>query len=69
MNNSKRTDDESGDESTGALPEEWVDTDRDPKLPSANLGTFEMNQGLCLYDRDHPGQYLIGPGVDVGRTQ
>lgn len=66
MNNHERTGDEHGVERMAALPDEWAETDRDPELPSSDLGSFEMEQGLCLYDRDHPGQYLIGPGVDVG---
>lgn len=65
MTNYERTGDEHGVDSTATLPDEWAETDRDPALPSGDLGAFEMEQGLCLYDRDYPGQYLIGPGIDV----
>lgn len=65
MTNHERTGDERRRDSMVALPDEWADTERDPEFPSADLGAFDLEQGLCLYDRDHPGQYLIGPGIDV----
>ncbi|WP_254838992.1 hypothetical protein [Natronomonas marina] len=47
------------------LPESWADTPRDPRYLEGSVGTCRTGQGTMLYDRDAPGRYLIGPGVDL----
>jgi len=49
------------------LPEAWVDTPRDPGISGGSVGTCRTGQGTMLYDRDAPGQYLIGTAVDLER--
>lgn len=48
------------------LPAEWDRTERQPRLPDGNLGTFETAQGTCFYDRDQPGRYIIRQALEIG---
>ena len=59
---------ETGENGNAArLPEAWVDTPRDPGISGGSVGTCRTGQGTMLYDRDAPGQYLIGTAVDLDR--
>lgn len=51
--------------SEDAFPDPWAGTPRDPRLPDGDVGSCRSDQGTMLYDRDAPGTYLIGAGVDL----
>lgn len=51
--------------SEAALPDAWAGTPRDPRFPGGDVGVSRSEQGTMLYDRDAPGTYLIGAGVDL----
>lgn len=49
-----------------AIPQEWERASRHPRFPDGNLGAFELEQGVCIYDRDDPGRYIVGEAYEVG---
>jgi hypothetical protein len=49
-----------------AQSQEWERTERHPELPGGDLGSFEMDGGTCLYDRDNPAAFIVGKTVEIG---
>jgi len=65
----KRNRDSEYDEIGAGLPDEWAETGRHPHLPGGTFGTFEVEWGVCIFDRDDPERYILGDAVEVGEFE
>lgn len=69
MNRNDRFEGSEGNGIVGGLPGAWKETGRHPYLPDGELATCRTDQGVMIYDPDHPELYLTGSAVEVGEER